>query len=87
MVAIFIMVTLLVSGKKSLVNMAQVMQVQEIEEENGSVLFMMDGRKLQIRETLEDISMKTFDENVKFQSYAIATAEEIYERYEQENEQ
>lgn len=58
MVPVFIWVTEMMGGEKRMINFQYIQQITRLKEGEGSVLYFSEGKKLLVKETLEQLDRK-----------------------------
>ena len=71
MIPLFIFVTEYMSGDKRLINFQHVQQITSLKEHEGSVLYLGEGKKLLVKETLDKLNdvIKLESVDIRYKCY------------------
>jgi len=65
MIPLFITVTEIMSGEKRMINFQYVQQITRMKEKEGSVLYFNEGKKLLVKETMEQLDREILRESTE----------------------
>ena len=65
MIPLFIWVTEMMSGEKRMINFQYIQQITKLKEGEGSVLYFSEGKKLLVKEALEQLDQEISREAVE----------------------